>query len=357
MCPIKGVSDRPRLPRLGKIHLGIKVEPQGKPSYPRPTDYFVCPSEVQEIFGEQPKNLSIRFPTEDSEQWASHWYRAYSSYRGLTCKGDGETAVRLVDLDKAVDKSTGALPDDRRPQSWPLASRDSARTGYHEIVCPARACPQYQAKQCRQTMNLQFLLPDVPGLGIYQIDTSSWNSIRNVLSGINMVHALVGRISDIPLTLSLVPLEVTPEGQSKKTVHVLQLTAPYKLADLYRYAALPPGRALTLPTPDLEPPEDLFPEEEPETPPAEASIESFFVPEDSEQRQGAWEGVRKILGQGSIKPRQVVAWLKREADIDIVADSLNHGDPPDLIPTSTLTRLHDAMSQHQMRLVPPQETP
>ena len=61
----------------------------------------------------------------------------------------------------------------------------------------------------------------------------------------------------IPLRLSLIPQEVQPEGIGKKTVRVLQLTAPYKLADLYRYVALPRGQAI-LPEPDLETPEDLF---------------------------------------------------------------------------------------------------
>jgi len=285
--PIKGVSDRPRLPRLGKIHLGIKVEPEGKASYPRPTDYFVCPPEVQEVFGEEPRDLRIVLPTENPDQWASHWYRAYSSYRGLVCRGDGEVASRLVDLDKVVDKGTGAFPDDKHPKFWPVASRETTRTAYQEIECPGQECPQYQAKQCRQTMNLQFILPDVAGFGIYQIDTSSWNSIRNVLSGIDLIRGLAGRVAGIPLTLSLTPLEVTPEGQSKKTVHVLRLTAPYKLADLYRYAALPPGRALVLPAADLEPPEDLFPEEEPTAPPAEVSVESFFGQDEAEQRKGA----------------------------------------------------------------------
>ena len=41
MSPIKDVSDVRRMPRLGKIRLGIKVEAEGKNPYPRATDYFV----------------------------------------------------------------------------------------------------------------------------------------------------------------------------------------------------------------------------------------------------------------------------------------------------------------------------
>ena len=258
MSPIKGLTDRPRLTRLGKIHLGIKVEGE-KSSYPKATDYFVCPKEVQAVHGEKPQELKIAFPTEDPDQWASVFYRAYSSYRGLVCKGTGEYATRLVDLDKVVDSKTGELPLDKHPKYWPVAHRDTKRTKYFEIICPPDTCQEYGRKQCRPIMNLQFLLIDVPGVGVWQIDTSSWNSIHNVLDNIRLIKMLAGRLSMIPLTLALVPREVQPEGV-KKTVRVLQLSAPYKVSDLIKYAALPAGQAL-LPEPDLDVPEDLVPED------------------------------------------------------------------------------------------------
>nr|MBC8477840.1 hypothetical protein [Dehalococcoidia bacterium] len=66
MTPIKGISEIVRLPRLGKIRLGLR-EDTGKGSiYPLPTDYFVCPEEVKRVFGEKPRELRIMFPTEDS---------------------------------------------------------------------------------------------------------------------------------------------------------------------------------------------------------------------------------------------------------------------------------------------------
>ncbi|MDP3063729.1 MAG: hypothetical protein Q8O40_11060, partial [Chloroflexota bacterium] len=220
MSPIKGVSDRPRLPRLGKIRLGIKVEEEGKKPYPRAVDYFVCPLEVQAVLGEKPTSLPIAFPTDDPDQWASHYYRRYSSFRGLTCRGDGEKATRWVDLEKAVDKATGELPtqEQSHPRFWPVASRETKKTIQREIECPPLSCPEFAQKQCKPVMNLQFMLPTVEGIGIWQLDTSSWNSIRNVLAGLNLVKSLtrsvlgVPRLQLIPLTLSLVPLQVQPEG-------------------------------------------------------------------------------------------------------------------------------------------------
>jgi hypothetical protein len=78
MSPIKGISEVVRLPRLGKIRLGIKKEREGT-SYPEPTDYFVCPEEVKKVFGEKPQELRIMFPSNNPEQWASQYLRVIRS--------------------------------------------------------------------------------------------------------------------------------------------------------------------------------------------------------------------------------------------------------------------------------------
>jgi hypothetical protein len=255
---IKGLSDRRRLPRLGKIHTGIKVRNAQGIEHPKATDYFVCPPEVIKVYNEKPKELKIMFPQENEEIWASQFYRCYSSSRGLVCKGDGETARMLVDV------STGNL-----------ATHDSQQTELKEKICAGRDCPHY-GKQCREMMMLQFLLPDVPGLGIYQLDTGSINSMININSAIELIRSITGRISMIPLTLVLEGQEVSPEGK-KKTVHVLNLRFEARLADLAkRYKALP--GPVELPDAEDEVPELIIPEaqeaQEAPTKPPGAKIEA-----------------------------------------------------------------------------------
>ena len=53
MSPIKGLTESRRLPRLGKIHLGIKKQSAKSGAwYPSATNYFVVPSEVAEVVGD-----------------------------------------------------------------------------------------------------------------------------------------------------------------------------------------------------------------------------------------------------------------------------------------------------------------
>lgn len=242
--PIEGLSNIVRIPRLGKIHLGIKAKSEKKGSeYPKATDYFVVPDEVKEVYGEKPTELEVMFPVEEPEMFAQQWLRAYSMSQGLVCIGDGLEARRKVDVE------TGAI-----------ASHETNQWEWHQTTCNPQDCPEYQTKRCRRVMNLQFLLPRVPGLGVYQIDTSSFYSIVNINSMIKMLQGMLGRCSMIPLTLALGQIEVSPPGEKKKHVYIMHIKKDIKIAELARIAQLPPAKVL-IPEPETEePPEDLFPE-------------------------------------------------------------------------------------------------
>jgi len=62
---IIGLSEVRRLPRLGKIHLGVKEINAKGVEYPKAVNYFVVPPEVAEVYGEKPTELDIVIPTED----------------------------------------------------------------------------------------------------------------------------------------------------------------------------------------------------------------------------------------------------------------------------------------------------
>ena len=252
MTPIKGLSDQRRLPRLGKIHLGEKVVNARGVEYPRATDYFVVPEEVAKIYGPTPTELDIMFPIEDEAIFASQFYRAYSQSRGLICKGDGERAARLIDVatKRAIPETgevTGDLPDAKAQEvEW-----------IDDIPCPGRGCPYYLNNQCRELMMLQFVLPRVPGLGVWQLDTSSYYGMLNINSSLAMIRQMFGRVAGVPLLLCLEPIEVSPDGK-KKTVRILQVRSKQTLADVLKLP-MPPMEPLALPPAEDEVPALLYP--------------------------------------------------------------------------------------------------
>ncbi|MBM3143333.1 MAG: hypothetical protein FJ005_09915, partial [Chloroflexi bacterium] len=208
MSPIKGISEIAMLPRLGKIRLGVKKEGPDGSIYPVPTDHFICPIEVKKVFGEKPKKLRIMFPTEDKEQWASQYYRRYSRSLNLLCRGDGETAV-----------------DFSQPSVF----------NRKQIVCNPPSCPYYRSGDCRRVMNLQFLLPDCPGFGVYQLDTSCCRSMSNVNSIVEFTRAICGRISMILFSLERVEMKIDLPGWLGPA-YSLKVTCAYSLAEVQKLA-------------------------------------------------------------------------------------------------------------------------
>ena len=320
--PIKGVTEVVRLPRLGKIRLGIKKENASGVSYPFQTEYFVCPEEVRKVFGVKPRELRIMFPTDDQTQWASQYLRCYSASRGLVCRGDGETAVAKIDV-----------------RTGEIASKESAETEMKEITCNPAKCAYYQKAQCRRVMNLQFLLPDCPGFGVYQLDTSSFFSIVNVNSSLELIRGTCGRLSMLPLSLKLIGQEVQPEGK-KKTVRVLSMTAPYSLAEIQRYAQIPPGQALLLPPPDNEAPDDLFPDEilGKEAPKTIMGVDKELIL--------LWDRVKCKVWQLDIQDSQVANWFQRNCKLDVNLSDLDLLAPPTRITAEHLEHFLKTLERH-----------
>jgi len=236
--PINELSQRRRLPRLGKIHLGIKVktdhpckckanshdkrplatcricEGTGFVFRPKETEYFVCPPEVQALYGEKPTELPIMFPVENEEIFFQQFYKRYG-FGVLKCIGDGKDA-----------------------RTW-----DEEKGGFRTIPCP---CEALEKRKCSILASLQFLLPDLPGAGVWQINTGSKNSVIDINSGIEYVRSMCGRIKMIPLILKREPrvIQRTENGKAKTgTHHTLQLgLANVSLRELQGYAAIPASR-------------------------------------------------------------------------------------------------------------------
>ena len=315
--PIKGVSEVVRLPRQGKIRLGIKKENAEGIAYPEPTDYFVCPDEVIKVFGEKPEELRIMFPTEDKAQWASQYLRCYSESGNLICRGDGETALAKVET---INREAG--------------SKGETISKLLEMPCNTDRCPMYKQGYCRRVMNLQFLLPECPGFGVYQLDTSSFYSIININSSLELIRGVCGRLAMIPLSLKLVEQEALVEGE-KKPIRVLSLTTSCSLAEIQKYAQTPPGQVLLLPVPDSEAPDDLFP-------PEILRTESAFF-DDQRLLIDLWTKVKSRVWQLDVLDAQIYDWFKRNYRIDVRLSDFDLLTPPPQVTHESLEHFLKAL--------------
>lgn len=213
---IKGISDIRRLPRLGKIRLGIKKESKGGKEYPCEVDHFVVPPEVAAKYGDTPKALDVMFPTENEHAIFPQAYKWYQS-SGLRCKGDGMTAMRrAADIEAGSPEVIGAIPKDPNELV--------------EVKCP---CSLLDSGQCGQKAALMVLLPEVSLGGIFQIATGSFHNIVRINSCIDYIRGIVGRIAMVPMILRR--QEETIEYEGKKAKHyLLQLEFNANLDDVRR---------------------------------------------------------------------------------------------------------------------------
>lgn len=241
---IEGLSDIVRFPRAGIIRLGDRIKTDkpckcegkdknhflckgtGKIYRTRELEHFVVPPLVQEVYGKKPKELDILFPVESNEVIFRQYY--YSWGNGvLICRGDGKKGA-FFDFDKG---------------EW--ASRD----------CP---CERLEARKCSANGILQFILPKVPEAGVFQITTTSRNSIIDINSGIAFVRSFTGgKIAFIPIILTRGEMRTT-KYEKNGVIKGKHWTMRFKTegvspADLHELGTQPQYKALGMPDPiDVE---------------------------------------------------------------------------------------------------------
>ncbi len=247
---VKDISFRRRMPRLGKIRLGVKaISKRTGNEYPKEVSYFVCPPEVRKIYGDKPTTLDIMFPINDPEVVFPQAYKHYGSSKGLKCIGNGETAMEIGDDGE-----------------------------FHQRECP---CEKLENKECGLRAHLMVILPKVDMGGVYQIDIGSYHSIVDINSGIDWIRSLMKEHLGLD-TFALIPLVLRREPRethhdNKKQIHyTLRLYGNFTAQQLNQ---LKDDRRILEPEPIALPPvEDINPkldpdavivhdeEDEPETP-------------------------------------------------------------------------------------------
>ena len=278
---IKNLSEVRRLPRLGKIRLGVKKIKDGK-EYPSEVDYFILDpqtpvelenkkliDEFHRLYGEQPKSINVMFPLSDSEMIFPQFYKRYGMTTLLQCKGDGIEAV---------------CSSDEFTQGLKILKKNDL--GLPVVECRGKECPYYQGKKCTESATLQVLLPEIPGAGVWQITTGSFHSIVNINSCLDYITALCGRFHMIPLKLERREQEVQHDGKARKH-YILHIDMNFKLADLQKHAQIDATKImLELPAPDPDK-EDILFETTPEEPNGKIENSKPVLVEKAKETPGA----------------------------------------------------------------------
>lgn len=225
--PINDINDREFMPILGKIRLGIRKETKTGSQYPSEVEYFVLTDapEVAKVYGPEPTEIDVIFTNDDLDSVIPTWYRFYAGgFKGkdgkivggkLQCKGDGPRK--------------GANGETIPGTASHYAKKDPITKMIPTRGCLGEKCPDWRDakgnQQCKQAMNVMVMLPRVSAYGVYQIDTTSWRSIRSFWDQLRWVKRLNnGMIRGVPFKIVREKQDIeTPDGKTvQKHIMVLQ---------------------------------------------------------------------------------------------------------------------------------------
>ncbi|HRU04995.1 MAG TPA: hypothetical protein P5137_04370 [Candidatus Brocadiia bacterium] len=252
---IRSVPTRRRLPRLGKIRLGIRRQTKDGKEYPSASEFFIFDEEllqslprIAEVYSDPatgelaPRELRILLPSDDLDVVFPLRLKRYGWTSGCLCRSTDATATRAL---RAICSQCGAEE---------CGHKDAPRS-QQEVDCPcAHAMPDAKGRvNCAWVGSLMVMLPDVTVGGLFQLDTRSANSITDIQSGLELVRQMVGRLRMIPLRLSLKPRQARPGGVVK-TIYTLQVAFDGTAEDLMAMRQLSAPAAT--PSALIEPPHD-----------------------------------------------------------------------------------------------------
>jgi hypothetical protein len=229
---IHGLSQRRTFVRGGKIRIGDKTTSRNGHSIPRRLDHFrFVPQDSgltehwQRLYGQRPTALPIMLPSNDRADIFPHEYRYWKGGR-LFCHGDNRQAQRLG--------------DDGTYRQLPCSDQ-----------CPFRYDPESGRKDpkrhpCKAEGNLRVLLPELPTVHAFEITARKLSIIR-LNTCLDLIEKTCGQIGFIPLTLGLVPTQISI-GDAPMTVYLLHLDVRVSLLELaQRPGQSQPFPLLTLP--------------------------------------------------------------------------------------------------------------
>jgi len=159
-----------KLPIGGKIRLGIREKNEKGVERIIETEFFVCPKEVREIFGEEPTELTVFFPSAERKEIFPQNYEKYGGNNALRCWGDGKKSGQRKNLKNGT---------------------------WYDVKCP---CEHYNKKYDKETKiggcvkagYLKFMMPAVSIGTFFQCRVGGTVSIEECNSAFKLAEVTTG---------------------------------------------------------------------------------------------------------------------------------------------------------------------
>lgn len=172
---VLGLTDCPRAPIVAKAKIGEK----GEKGEPRRLDYIIFVEtqtgrrlpEYQAVFGEHPTSFDALLPADRVEDVIDVAWKRYGK-KGLKCRGDGQ---------RGYDRETG----EALTCAGPYNHLDPT-----QHLCPYARPQDGKPPECKPVLSMRLVVPQIPGLGVVQLDTGGVaSSIPTLVAQLRMIEA------------------------------------------------------------------------------------------------------------------------------------------------------------------------
>lgn len=187
-----------KLPIGGKIRLGIRKKNEAGIEYPVETKYFVCTKEVRAVFGDEPTEITVFFPTAHREEVFPQNYEKYGSNNALQCWGDGKKSGQRKNMENG---------------NW------------EDVKCPCENYNKpYDKKNktggCVKAGYLKFMIPSVSIGTFYQCRVGGTVSIEECNSAFKLAEGSTGgHWAMIPFRMRRVAIKLKIPGTANMKTH------------------------------------------------------------------------------------------------------------------------------------------
>lgn len=225
--PIKGIESRFRYPTVGRFSLAHKLPSGGT----QQVDYFIVPSEVAKIVGDQPKEVRIRFPGSNLPMLFDHNLVLWG-LKTVKRRCDGERARVFPDEGPSTtepcrwpDKDVGKCPSGCEAQGrlvFELLDSAGEPHGPYEVTINGmRAIADfmglltyYHGHLGERFTTAEFLLRRVPKAGTFTDKQGKKRTRMNhpVKLVLDRIPALLG----LPAAVPMAPMAMLPAGHAEE---------------------------------------------------------------------------------------------------------------------------------------------
>jgi hypothetical protein len=259
--------------QIGRLRIGLLIPPQdGRKAYPKAIDTFRFTTQskhtadgVAGLYGGEVRAwerggfevitrenaIAVTVPPRD--QVISQWYEMWNK---------GGCLRRCDSVTEKLSGSPCLCPhaDDRTdPDQVEAAAKERARLAAQKV-------PQ----ACKAVTRISVMIPDLPGLGVWRIDTGSHNAAVEVGDNAEILQMARDRGVFLPALLRVEPRERIANGETKKfVVPVLEILSTFREIATGQLAA--GGIAAQLPPPPGQQPRALT-AGQPATTPSPATV-------------------------------------------------------------------------------------